>query len=258
MYLTRVFLNPYRRGCKHLVASPQRMHAAVLASFPPGVLDDTAEGRVLWRLDRPSLDRGRVEMRGISATGSPALVLYISSPVPPDPSGLVEQAGYETEGGVLIKRLDPFLDTLREGQIWGFRVTVNPTFRKADQLDDQGKKKILAHVTVAQQTQWLLDRAPGLGFTVPTAAEIGGDLPAIEAGNGERHDGECLLIGLVNRRSESFRRGHGDDAKTVTLQLATFEGRLKITDPNALRASMINGIGRAKGYGSGLLTLARA
>lgn len=258
MYLTRVFLNPYRRGCKHLVASPQRMHAAVLGSFPPGALDDTAEGRVLWRLDRPGLDRGRAETNGTTTTGSPALVLYISSPVLPDPSGLVEQAGYETEGGVLIKRLDSLLDTLREGQIWGFRVTVNPTFRKSDQLGANGKKKVLAHVTVAQQTQWLLDRAPGLGFTIPTVAEVGGDLPVIEAENGERHDGECLLIGLVNRRSERFRRGHGDEAQTVTFQFATFEGRLRVTDPDVLRASMINGIGRAKGYGAGLLTLARS
>ena len=35
MFLTRVYLNPYRRGCRRLVLSPQRLHAAVLASFPP-------------------------------------------------------------------------------------------------------------------------------------------------------------------------------------------------------------------------------
>jgi CRISPR system Cascade subunit CasE len=35
-----------------------------------------------------------------------------------------------------------------------------------------------------------------------------------------------------------------------------FEGRLLITDPDALRAALVTGIGPAKGYGCGLLTLA--
>ncbi|CAM5647175.1 hypothetical protein STENM327S_06149 [Streptomyces tendae] len=37
---------------------------------------------------------------------------------------------------------------------------------------------------------------------------------------------------------------------------ATFEGRLHATDPDALRATLLGGIGPAKGYGQGLLTLA--
>ncbi|MDY3093243.1 MAG: type I-E CRISPR-associated protein Cas6/Cse3/CasE [Schaalia hyovaginalis] len=259
MYLTRIFLNPYRRGCKRLVSSPQKMHAAVLASFPPGVLDGArGPGRVLWRLDTPSFPpQSTREGSGGPFRESPALSLYISSPVPPDPAGLIEQAGYETEGGVLIKRMDPFLDSLREGQTWAFRVTVNPTFRKAGQVAENGRKKVLAHITVAQQTRWLLDRVPSLGFEILTAAEIGGDLPVMETETGERRDGDALLISLANRRTERFRRGVGEDARIVTLQLATFEGHLRIVNPVLLRNSMTNGIGRAKGYGSGLLTLAK-
>ncbi|MDC4232361.1 type I-E CRISPR-associated protein Cas6/Cse3/CasE [Actinomyces sp. B33] len=251
MYLTRIYLNPYRRGCRYLVASPQRMHAAVLGSFPPGAFEGAGEGRVLWRLDRPG---GRTASR---ADRGPALALYISSPAPPDPAGIVEQAGYEVDGGVAIKRTDDFLNSLRKGQRWGFRITVNPTFRQSDQRGRKGEEKILGHVTVAQQTKWLLDRAAPNGFAIPTAKEIGGDLPTMVADDGERRDGEALLVGLVDRRHERFIRRRDDGADQVTLNIATFEGVLSVVDPQALRRALVNGIGRAKGYGAGLLTLAR-
>ena len=35
MYLSRMYLNPQRRQGRALLASPQKMHAAVLSSFPP-------------------------------------------------------------------------------------------------------------------------------------------------------------------------------------------------------------------------------
>ena len=53
MYLTRIYLNPHRRGAKQLMRSRQMLHAAVLNCFPPGVLDDPGAPRVLWRLDLP-------------------------------------------------------------------------------------------------------------------------------------------------------------------------------------------------------------
>lgn len=252
MYLTRVYLNPYRRGCRHLVSSLQRLHAAVLASFPPGVLQTEGEGRVLWRLDRPNDNRRASRSAGTDA--SPGLCLYISSPAAPDPAALVEQAGYETEGGVVVKKLDDFLATLEENQVWGFRITVNPTYRRTD---DDGRKRLLGHVTVAQQTQWLLDRAEVNGFQIPMSAEVGGDLPVLENEVGERVDGRNLLVSLVDRRVENFVRVKGEDKRPVTLKLATFQGTLKVTDPRALRSALANGIGRAKGYGAGLLTLAR-
>ena len=51
MFLTRIYLDPYRRGARKLMRSRQTMHAAVLNCFPPGSLDDAAAPRVLCRLD---------------------------------------------------------------------------------------------------------------------------------------------------------------------------------------------------------------
>ncbi|MFJ4767622.1 type I-E CRISPR-associated protein Cas6/Cse3/CasE [Streptomyces uncialis] len=46
------------------------------------------------------------------------------------------------------------------------------------------------------------------------------------------------------------------DGPRVTLSTATYQGRLRVTDPDALRHTLLHGIGPAKAYGRGLLTLA--
>ena len=92
MYLTRIYLNPHRRGAKQLMRSRQTLHAAVLNCFPPSVLDDPGAPRVLWRLDRPPAVRGAAPRQG-----SPSCTLYISSPVAPDPSHIVEEARVDLE-----------------------------------------------------------------------------------------------------------------------------------------------------------------
>ncbi len=257
MFLTRVYLNPYRRGCRRLVSSPQRLHAAVLASFPPSALGSSGEGRVLWRLDRPATDLRSGSQASAALCQGPALSLYISSPVAPDPAGLVEQAGYETQGGVVVKNYDGFLHKLKAGQDWGFRITVNPVYRRAEQINSRNRKKILGHITVDQQTQWFLDRVEAHGFEILKSTQVGGDLPVLEDESGSRVDGENLVVSLVDRRLERFSRGSGEEKVQVTLQLATFQGTLRVKNPTALRSALINGIGRAKGYGAGLMTLAR-
>lgn len=248
MFLTRIFLNPYRRGAKQLMRSRQMLHAAVMNCFPPGALDRPGEPRVLWRLDRPPALRG-----GRTHQGSPSCALYISSPVAPDPSHIVEDAGYATDGGVVIRDMGVFLDGLSAGQRWGFRLCVNPTFRDAGQLNANGQKKVLAHVTQDQQTQWVLDRCEKSGFRVLTSAECGRDLPVLESEDGDRVDGSNLLINGIERSVAEFKR----EGRRVTLGIATFEGVLEVTDPDVLRRVLTHGIGRGKAYGCGLITLAR-
>ena len=173
MFLTRIYLDPYRRGARKLMRSRQTMLAAVLNCFPPGSLDDAAAPRVLWRLDRVATRSGH------PLQGSPAYALFISSPVPPDPAHIVEAAGYKTYG-VVVRELDGFLDRLEAGQRWGFRLCVNPTFREKGQLGRDGRKKILGHVTQEQQTKWVLDRAERCGFKILESADLGGELPVLE------------------------------------------------------------------------------
>lgn len=108
-------------------------------------------------------------------------------------------------------------------------------YGKARKTESSPRTQRLGHVTAAQQEAWLLARADKHGFTINT-----GD------------DKERDMV-VRDRHIHKFQR----DGRTVTLATATFEGRLTVTDPDTLRATLTHGIGPAKGYGCGLLTLAR-
>ena len=217
MFLTRFEINPARRATRALLASPQRVHAAVLAAFPPGHADPTPEGRVLWRVDQHQHE----------------IALYLLSPQEPDLTHLVEQVGWPTTHTWQTRPYGPLLQRLASGQRWAFRLTANPT-RSSRKNSEATRSQRFGHVTVAQQTQWLLDRAGRNGFAIPDTQHKEPDV-AVHA-----------------RDHRAFPR----DGATVTLRTARFEGILEVTDPDLLRHALVHGIGPAKGYGCGLLTLA--
>ncbi len=221
MYLTRMQINPRRRGARRLIGSPQAMHAAVMAGFADA--RPTEEGRVLWRLDTHAGQR---------------TLLFIASPEQPDFTHIVEQAGWPTTETWQTRPYDPFLGSLRAGQRWQFRLTANPVH--AGRRPDWADTKPLGHVTVKQQEGWLLDRADRLGFRLVGASEP------------DSVPDECDLA-VVDRAVRRFRRTD----RLVTITTATFEGQLEISDGPALRRALTHGVGRAKSYGCGLLTLAR-
>ncbi|WP_424185283.1 type I-E CRISPR-associated protein Cas6/Cse3/CasE [Actinokineospora sp. G85] len=217
-FLTRFEVNKARRGARDLMGSLHRMHAAVLASFPDAHRAPAGGGRVLWRLDH----------------GDHSTTLYIVSPHKPDLTHLVEQAGWPTTQTWATRDYSPLLDRLSTGDRFAFRLAANPTRSQRREGDDRSQR--YAHVTVAQQTQWLLDRAHRNGFALCDTAEKEPD------------------VAVRGRQRPRFSRG----GETVTLSTAVFEGRLEVTDPDLLRAALVGGIGPAKGYGCGLLTLAAA
>lgn len=228
VYLSRIQLNPQRRDARWLLSSPQRLHAAVLSSFPaPPTGDRAGDARVLWRLDQ---DRERV-------------LLYVVSPDEPDFAHLAEQAGWPTTERGTVRSYDGLLARLEAGQQWAFRLTANPT--QYVRPEGGGPAKRIGHVTVGYQEQWLRERCEGHGFRITGVADGPDDL-------------------VVSRRTvESFDRrepeqgsGRRKNARTVTLTVAQYDGRLEVTDPDALRSALVAGIGPAKAYGCGLLTLA--
>jgi CRISPR system Cascade subunit CasE len=220
MYLTRFEMNKARRGTRALVVSPHKLHGAVERSFPTAIAGAQAdgEGRVLWRLDQH-----------VHVT-----LLYIVSPRRPDLTHLSEQAGWPTiPDGWETRDYQPLLDRLAAGQRWAFRLTANPVSSRR-KTDESERSQRFGHVTVAQQTAWLLERTERLGFLVTKAT----------------HDEPDVAI--RRRETQRFER----NSHTVTLATAVFEGHLQILDPVALRCALVRGVGSGKGYGCGLLTLA--
>jgi len=246
MYLSRVQINPARRGGRKLLGSPQAMHAAVLSAFQQTGFD---RGRVLWRVDTDAHHRW----------------LYVCSEPVPDFAHIIEQAGWPTtQEGWAVRPYEPLLNRLKNGQRWAFRLTANPVrssratgwvkdkdgqghFVYPERTPDNPRTKRHGHLTVDQQLQWLIaprpvsvERPP----LPPRAEEWGFRIPSTETGVSD--------VIIHDRRTERFQR----QGKTVTISKATFDGKLEVIDANKLRAAMVNGMGPAKAYGCGLLTLA--
>lgn len=218
MFLTRFQINPARRNARRLLASPHAMHAAVRGAFPDAADYERADTRTLWRLDTPA----------------PTTVhLYIVSPGRPDLTHLVEQAGWPTTDTWVTRDYSGLLASLRASQEWAFRLTANPTHSGRKTADAKETQRF-GHLREPEQVEWLIRRTEQHGFALATQA-----------------DGSPNLR-LHRRHTQSFKRGMG----TVTLTTATYDGILHITDADAFRRALTHGIGHAKAYGCGLLTLA--
>lgn len=237
MYLSRIQLNPQRRDAWWLLSSPQRLHAAVLASFAdPPTGDQDGKPRVLWRLDR---EQGRV-------------FVYVVSPDAPDFAHLAEQAGWPTTERGLVRPYAPLLDRLEVGQMWAFRLAANPT--RYERTHEGARAKRVGHLTVRYQEEWLHERSEQCGFRITRTPHDGPE------GEFDTHDVVTTRREVVSfdRREPDRDSTHGRTKRTVTLSTVQFDGRLEVADADALRRALTTGIGPGKAYGCGLLTLARA
>lgn len=230
-YLSKIPLNPLRRATQRVLTNPQRVHAHALGGLAAQPVDE----RVLWRMERRQH----------------ACELLVLTQSRPSWAALVLEAGWPgAEGGdALVRDYGPLLDRLALGREFAFKVVTNPvaSVRKPE-APTPGQKITIAsertrgirvgHRTAATQLAWLLARAAGdatrWGFTVGSPDE-----PNVQ---------------LVAREHLSFRKGDG--RPPVTLDTATFEGILRVTDVDGIRAALLGGLGGGKAYGCGLLTLA--
>lgn len=222
MYLTRIALNRRRRDAANLLGSRHAMHAAVEACFPPK-LDGTARDRNLWRLDR----------------NGDQTWLYLVSETRPDPTSLIEQAGWpDAESTHETAEYARLLDKVRDGAVFSFRTNVNPSEAKARPADSNGVRKSgkVTPITGEQnQLAWFARKAETNGFRIV--------------------DGEHgTTAAIVSSGTDSFQRG----GQTVKVTSATITGVLQVADAEKFIAALTGGIGRSKAFGCGLLTIAKA
>jgi CRISPR system Cascade subunit CasE len=247
-YLSKIQLNPRRRQALALLGNPHRLHAAILA----GLATQPVTERVLWRLENDNPHRAEL------------LVLTENRPTW---IHLVEQAGWpDADGGTpRVADYTPLLDRIVRGREFAFRLTANPVqnlrhpakpspeqatllAKRAAEPGTAARGFRLPHRTARQQLDWLLARTERHGFTIPAVHE-----PAPAPGLGEP-GAPAPAVTLTARDIVRFTKRNS--GPRVTLSTATYQGRLRITDPVALRHALLYGIGPAKAYGQGLLTLA--
>ncbi|MFJ1746391.1 type I-E CRISPR-associated protein Cas6/Cse3/CasE [Streptomyces sp. NPDC088116] len=235
MYLTRFRVNTGRSDAQRLLSSPHLMHGAVNMSFPIPPPRDGSGPRVLWRIDRDT---------------AAETLLFIVSPTRPDLTHLVDQAGWPAADGPgwTTFAYGQFLTALAKGDTWGFRLTANPVHSIHHQHSKKGEPtKRAAHRTPHHQMRWLLDRQERAGFEIVQKPE--------ERRLLERGDEHELIV--RDQRPLQFRRPPAKASRDdVRFTKVTFDGRLRVTDPDVLRRTLTHGLGKAKAYGCGLMTLA--
>jgi CRISPR system Cascade subunit CasE len=234
-YLSRIWLNPLRRQAQRFLRNPQTAHAAILG----GLSRQPVTERVLWRWENDGLHRARL------------LVLTQSRP---SWEHLIEQAGWPgaEDPQDLVRPYEPLLDQIAHGREFAFRLKANPAsatrhpdapspsqqVQLADQASPRGVR--VGHRTVEHQLNWLAKRVPQWGFALANGES---DLPAVR---------------IIARDRLAFSKGgrDGNTGHRVTLQTATFEGIVRINDPDLTRHSLLAGVGSGKAYGLGLITFA--
>jgi CRISPR system Cascade subunit CasE len=101
--------------------------------------------------------------------------------------------------------------------------------------------RVVPHITVEQQRQWLIDRAERAGFSL------------IQNVAAENPDGApTWSFDIVGREWPTLHRRAG---RGVRLSRVTFEGLLRINDVAAFKETLTQGLGREKAYGMGLMTV---
>lgn len=154
-------------------------------------------------------------------------LVYMVTDTKPDSSGIVESVGwpgYDAEQTIRSIEYDRLLDKLEAGDEFFFRCAVNPVKRrKSDQK--------LIPLIKRDLVDWISCRMEASGIRI---------------------DADDLR--KVSEETDRFNKKGGH---MVTLRRATFEGRCVIADPDKARTALINGIGRGKAYGCGLITLSR-
>jgi CRISPR system Cascade subunit CasE len=233
-YLSRVWLNPLRPQAQRMLRNPQVLHAAVLG----GLSRQPVVERVLWRLERDSSYRAGV------------LVLTESKP---SWEHLVEQGGWPSadEPQALVRPYEALLGRVVRGAEFAFRLRANPvSATRHPAKSSAAQEHALAssarprgvrvpHRTAAHQLAWLTGRIDKWGFEI-LLTEAG--FPDVRVSAHER-----MVFG---------KSGSGDEKRRVVIETATYEGRVRVLDADAARASLLSGVGSARAYGCGLMTLA--
>lgn len=247
LYLSRLLLDSRSRQVRSELAQPYEMHRTLMHAFEKQLLDEEASSRekagVLFRTE---VDESRH-----------CIIVYVQSIVEPDWSFLATFRDYLLTGAdkpnPVCKDVAEAYQQLRAGQLLSFRLRANPTKRiaRVAKGDSELKGKRVGLLREEDQIAWLIRKGqeretgkPG-GFELPTqhnmppGTEIR-EVPLVRV----RQEGKQV------GRKRSNRRSH-----TTTHLSILFDGVLRITNADDFRETLARGVGSAKAYGFGLLSI---
>jgi CRISPR system Cascade subunit CasE len=202
-----------------LLSNPNKIHGIIERSF------EGERENALWRMDT---------LRGED-------IILILSKRQPDFTNVTEQLASISAETV---DYDRYLESIKDGTLYRFRLAANPVFRSTTKFNKNGKGKLLAIAGVNKrderdinsgiggrsQTEWLMERA-------------------------ERNGLELAVDGFTVVKSEWLDFYKDNKKHHVRIKKTVYEGVLRVTDTALFRNALTDGIGREKAYGCGLLTV---
>lgn len=229
MYLSRLVLNPRDPQVRRDLADCQELHRTLLRAFPDGIAGGGAGARarcgLLFRIEH---DPRTGEVRVLA-----------QSQLEPDWERL--PAGYTRS--TASKSIDGFIAGLATGARLRFRLRANPT-RRIARVQHPGDERLIGkRVELAReedQLAWLARKGEVAGFRLLTVRARPNVVRVQAAPEGK-------LVG---------RKGQEDGGGRLTFGSVLFEGELEVTEAAAFRDALGRGIGSAKAYGFGLLSVA--
>lgn len=207
MFLTQVEVDLQNRQKIKDLSHLGAYHNWVERSFPDEI-NRQMRLRKLWRLD--------------SINGKQYL-LIVSQNQP----NLHLLEYYGVEDSAKTKSYDGFLNRIQNGMRARFRVTLNPVISISQGAGKRGK--VVPHVTVDQQKQFLLDRSKQNGFSLKPDE-----------------------FSIVERGYTTFKKA---GTKSIRLSKVSYEGMLTIVDSEQFFHTLTEGFGKKKAYGFGMMTI---
>lgn len=174
--------------------------------------------------DKSDGGAGRVLYRIDQDQRSGTVSLLVQSEKTPDWT----KANYLGECLLEKAEFKPFAPRTMDGQHLYFRLRANPSIKKQAEGKKNGCRMGL--LQEVDQLKWLHKKAEESGFTVITC--------------------QAMPEGIIHDE-----RGQEDRGK-LRHYAVRFEGMIKVVNPDIFTATLNNGIGSAKGFGFGLLSVA--
>jgi CRISPR system Cascade subunit CasE len=227
VYLSEVTLDPRRRTALKLLGDSYGMHRFLLMGFPDG--DREAMGRMLYRAE------SRRE----------AIRVLVQSEIRPDWSRLEAEAK-SIRGPKETPLFRPDGSPIfQAGQTLRFRLRANPTAKRAE-------KKRRALLTRDEQCEWLARKGVQHGFElIPVPNDPAWFDPFEE-------EPECRMEVRIIKLDRMIGRKQAESGENMQIEHfgVDFDGSLRVTDPRLFAEAIRKGVGPAKGFGFGLLSVA--
>lgn len=216
MYLSRVKIDLHNRRKLRELTHLGAYHAWVEDSFPDE-REDIKENRTrkLWRVE---------QVNGES-------YLLILSKNKPD---LEKLEKYGVKSSAETKSYDKLLSSIEVGMRARFKICLNTVKSIRDDKNELCKRGRLVPVGLDELHKFFLERTEKNGFSVK--------------------DNE---FDITSRGEKLFMKHEEDKEKNIKINLvsATYEGILTVRDVDKFKYTLVNGVGRKKAYGFGLLTI---